>query len=123
MAIYKIWEETEDFDLAFENGDYRFVEDQDAIQQQLGTSLRESKEDWFLDLALGLRWVDNTRGILGANELSSENEADMINIINNVFGVTQLVQFASGFITNENFQVTAAVSTEFSTTVDLDITV
>jgi hypothetical protein len=113
-AKYSTFKETEDRDLAIENGDFVLLEDQDAIQQQLGTTLRLNKNDWFLDLDEGLRWTDNDRGILGANELSPENEAEIISRTNNTFGVTQITEFEAGFVTSTDFEIKETVTTEFT---------
>lgn len=113
-AQFIIFKETPDQDLAIENGDFILLEDEDAVVQQLGTVLRLAKFDWFLDLDEGLRYVDGERGILGANELSLENEAEIIEKINNVFGVRQLVSLTTSFLTETSFEIKATVTTIFS---------
>ncbi len=116
MPTYRIFKETDDQDLAIEGGDIAFLEDQDAVVQQIGTALRNSKNDYFLDLDEGLRWVDNERGILGASDLSPENEAEIIQKTAGVFGVTQLVSFTADFTNPEDFEIKESVLTEFSQT-------
>lgn len=113
-AQFIIFKETPDQDLAIENGDFILLEDEDAVVQQLGTVLRLAKFDWFLDLDEGLRYVDGERGILGANELNLENEAEIIEKINNVFGVRQLVSLTTSFLTETSFEIKATVTTIFS---------
>lgn len=113
-AQFIIFKETSDQDLAVENGTFIMLEDEDAVVQQIGTVLRLAKFDWFLDLDEGLRYVDGERGILGASELSLENEAEIIETINNVFGVRQLVSLTAAFLTATSFRISAVVTTIFS---------
>lgn len=113
-AQFIIFKETADQDLAVENGTFVMLEDQDAVVQQIGTVLRLAKFDWFLDLDQGLRYVDGERGILGADNLSLENEAEIIENINNVFGVQQLVSLTTNFLTETSFEIKAVVTTIFS---------
>ena len=121
---YVIFKETSEQDLAIEDGDFQLLEDFDAVEQQLGTTLRLSKKDWFLDLDEGLRWIDNKRGILGGNDLSSENEAEIIQRINNTFGIIQITNFLAQFITPEDLKIESRVISEFSTTpIETSITV
>lgn len=113
-AQFIIFKETADQDLAVENGDFVMLEDLDAVVQQIGTVLRLAKFDWFLDLDEGLRYVDGERGILGATELSLENEAEIIEKINGVFGVRQLISLTTSFLTTTSFEIKAIVTTIFS---------
>lgn len=113
-AQFIIFKETATEDLAVENGDFVLLEDEDAVVQQLGTVLRQAKFDWFLDLDEGLRYLDGERGILGASELSLENEAEIIEKINNTFGVRQLVSLTAAFLTATSFEIKATVTTIFS---------
>lgn len=113
-AQFIIFKETATQDLAVENGTFVMLEDEDAVVQQIGTVLRLAKFDWFLDLDEGLRYVDGERGILGASELSLENEAEIIETINNVFGVRQLVSLTTAFLTETSFEIKAVVTTIFS---------
>lgn len=113
-AQFIIFKETADQDLAVENGTFVMLEDEDAVVQQIGTVLRLAKFDWFLDLDEGLRYVDGERGILGASVLSLENEAEIIEKINNVFGVRQLISLTAAFLTETSFEIKATVTTIFS---------
>lgn len=116
MAQFLTWKEDENQDKILENGDFVLLEDEDAVIQQIGTVLRLAKNDWFTDLDEGLRWVDGDRGILGANDLSLENEAEIIDKINGVFGVRRLQSLSSEFIDETSFRIDATVSTIFSET-------
>jgi len=113
-AQFIIFKETADQDLAVEDGTFVMLEDEDAVVQQIGTVLRLAKFDWFLDLDEGLRYVDGERGILGAADLSLENEAEIIETINNVFGVQQLISLTTTFLTETSFEIKATVTTIFS---------
>lgn len=113
-AQFIIFKENATQDLAVETGTFVMLEDEDAVVQQLGTVLRQAKFDWFLDLDEGLRYLDGERGILGASELSLENEAEIIQKINNVFGVRQLVSLTTAFLTATSFEIKATVTTIFS---------
>jgi len=118
-AQFIIYKETPDQNLAIENGDIVLLEDQDAIIQQLGTVLRLAKNDWFLDLDEGLRYLDadeQERQILGAPNLSLENETEIIEKINGVFGVVSLIDLSTEFLNdNTTFSIKATVTTIFST--------
>lgn len=118
-AQFITFKETEDQDLAIENGDFVLLEDQDAIVQQVGTVLRLAKNDWFTDLEEGLRYIDTEepeRQILGAPSLSLENETEIIEKINGVFGVTSLISLDKEFLNdNTSFRITGTVATIFST--------
>jgi len=118
-AQFIIFKEESDQDLAIENGDFVLLEDQDAIVQQVGTVLRQAKFDWFLDLDEGLRYLDadeQERQILGAPNLSLENETEIIEKINGVFGVVSLIELNAEFLNdNTTFNITATVTTIFST--------
>ena len=118
-AQFIIYKETEDQNLAIENGDIVLLEDQDAVIQQIGTVLRLAKNDWFLDLDEGLRYLDadeQERQILGAPNLSLENETEIIEKINGVFGVVSLIELKSEFLNdNTTFSITGTVTTIFST--------
>jgi len=117
-AQFIIYKETDDQDLAIENGDFVLLEDQDAIVQQVGTVMRLAKFDWFLDLDEGLRYLDGdnpNRQILGDSSLSLENETEIIEKINGVFGVVALVSFNAGFLDDGvTFQITGDITTIFS---------
>lgn len=116
-AQFLIWKEDENQDKIIENGSFVFLEDEDAVIQQLGTTLRLAKNDQFTDLEEGLRYIDdNERGILGASDLSLENEAEIIERINNSFGVRQLISLTTEFIDNTSFKIEATVATIFSET-------
>ena len=115
-AQFLIWKEDENQDKVIENGSFVLLEDEDAVIQQLGTTLRLAKNDQFTDLDEGLRYVDDERGILGANDLSLENEAEIIERINNSFGINQLISLATEFDDNESFRIEAVVTTIFSDT-------
>ena len=118
-AQFIIYKETEDQNLAIESGDIVLLEDQDAVIQQIGTVLRLAKNDWFLDLDEGLRYLDASeqeRQILGAPNLSLENETEIIEKINGVFGVVSLIELKSEFLNdNTTFSITGTVTTIFST--------
>lgn len=118
MATYCTFKETEDHDLAIEDGRFVFVEDQDYIIQQIGTALRQAKHDWFYNIDEGLRYIDDDQGdgILGASNLSLENEAEIISIITNIPGVLRILRFETEFLTNNHLLLTASVLTEFSRT-------
>lgn len=116
MAQFQVWKEDANQDKIIENGDFVLLEDQDAIIQQIGTVLRLAKNDQFTDLDEGLRWVDGERGILGNNDLSLENEAEIIEKITNVFGVRQLRSLTTEFTDETTFRIEATVNTIFSTT-------
>ncbi len=118
-AQFIVFKEKSDQDLAIESGDFVLLEDQDAIVQQVGTVLRLAKNDWFLDLDEGLRYLDATeqeRQILGAPNLSLENETEIIEKINGVFGVVSLIDLNAEFLNdNTTFSITGEVTTIFST--------
>lgn len=116
MAQFLTWKEDENQDKVLENGDFVLLEDEDAVVQQIGTVLRLAKNDWFTDLDEGLRWVDGDKGILGANDLSLENEAEIIDKINQVFGVRRLQSFSAEFVDETSFRIDATVDTIFSDT-------
>jgi len=116
MPQYLIWKEDENQDKVIENGDFVLLEDEEAVIQQLGTTLRLAKNDWFMNLNEGLRWIDDERGILGADRLSLENEAEIIEKINNSFGIRQLISLKAEFIDETSFLISAVVSTVFSET-------
>lgn len=116
-AQFLIWKEDENQDKVVENGSFVLLEDQDAVIQQLGTALRLAKNDQFTDLDEGFRYLDDgERGILGASELSLENEEEIIRQINNSFGVRQLLSLTTEFIDNTSFRISVVVSTIFSET-------
>ena len=115
MAQFLVWKEDDNQDKVLENGDFVLLEDNDAIVQQIGTVLRLAKNDWFTDLDEGLRWVsDDERAILGANGLSLENESEIIETINSVFGVRQLQSLTAEFVNQTSFRIDAVVNTIFS---------
>ena len=109
-----IWKEDENQDKILENGDFVLLEDQDAVIQQIGTVLRLAKNDQFTDLEEGLRWVDDERGILGASDLSLENEAEIIEKITGVFGVRQLQSLTAEFTDETSFTFSLATQTEWN---------
>jgi len=113
-AQFITWKETDTQDLAVEDGSFVLLEDQDAVVQQLGTTLRLAKNDWFLDLNEGLRYIDGERGILGTSALSLENETEIIEKINNSFGISNLLKFVAEFISEVDFIISATVTTIFS---------
>ena len=80
--------------------------------------MRLAKNDWFLDLDEGLRYLDGdnpNRQILGASGLNLENETEIIEKINAVFGVVALVSFNAGFLDDGvTFQITGDITTKFS---------
>ena len=118
-AQFIVFKEDTEQNLAIESGDFVLLEDQDAIIQQVGTVLRLAKNDWFLDLEEGLRYLDaaeQERQILGAPKLSLENETEIIEKITGVFGVVSLINLNSEFLNdNTSFRITGEVTTIFST--------
>ena len=114
MPQFTVWKEDKNQDKVIENGDFVLLEDDEAVRQQLGTVLRLAKNDWFTDLNEGLRWVGGERAILGSDGLSLENEAEIIERINNSFGVRQLVNLDTEFTDETSFSISATVISVFS---------
>jgi hypothetical protein len=113
MAVYRILKETNQHDLAFEFGDFQFVEDREAVRQQLETNIRQSKGDWFLNLDEGINHAGED-GIIGAKRVTPDIEAEFINTITGTFGVVELrnIEF---LLENNVLSVNAAYLDEFST--------
>jgi hypothetical protein len=89
MATYRTFKETSTQDLSFENGDFPFVEDREAVNQQVETNLRLSKDNWFLNLDEGINYAGEG-GVLGRKEITSATEAVFVNEITGTYGVREL---------------------------------
>lgn len=113
-AQFITWKETDNQDLAVENGSFVLLEDQEAVVQQVGTTLRNAKRDNFVDLDEGLNYLDGERGILGTSALSLENETEIIEKINNSFGVANLLKFTAEFTSKTKLIISATITTIFS---------
>lgn len=122
MAKFRVFKETETQDLAFENGDFVFIEDKPAVRQQVETNTRLSEGDWFLNLEEGVNYAGEG-GILGSKVVTADIEADFIDIITNTFGVVELrsIDFE---LENNTLKVNGEYLDEFSTEAEtIEITV
>ncbi len=113
MAKYRIFKVNEsDNDMAFENGDFVFVEDREAVRQQVLANLNHSLGDYFLNLEEGINYAGEG-GIMGARRVTTDIEAQFIEAITNTFGVVELRNIDFPF-ENNTLEVNAEYVDEFS---------
>lgn len=113
MAKFRIFKETPTQDLAFEGGDFVFVEDKKAVRQQVETNTRLSEGNWFLNLDEGINYAGEG-GILGSKIVTPDIEAEFIDTIANTFGVVELRSI--DFLLEDNtLKVNGEYLDEFST--------
>lgn len=122
MATYRIFKETPTQDLAFENGDFVFIEDREAVRQQVETNTRLSQGNWFLNLDEGINYAGEG-GILGTKIVTPDTEAAFIDAITKTFGVVELRSI--DFLLEDNtLKVNGEYLDEFSTELEtIEITV
>ena len=113
MATYQTFKETDNQDLAFENGDFPFVTDREAVRQQIETNYRLSTDNWFLNLDEGINYAGDG-GILGKKQLSPADEADFVDTAVNTYGVKELVSITFPAVENNTQEVNLVYLDEFS---------
>lgn len=113
MAKFRVFKETPTQDLTFENGDFPFVEDKEAVRQQVETNTRLSLGNWFLNLDEGINYAGEG-GILGSKVVTPDIEAEFIDTIANTFGVVEL-RSIDFLLENNTLKVNGEYLDEFST--------
>ena len=79
-------------DILIENGEIVLVDGKEAILQDILQTLRTFLEEWFLDLSVGVPWLQQ---ILVKNPNLNHVDALLIDAIGGVPGVDQITFFQS----------------------------
>lgn len=114
MPKYTDYKRDEDGDRAIESGSFVLVHDIDVVRQLLISNVKLMKNDWFTNLDEGVLYLDNDKGMLGSNSVSSANEGQIIAQINNTTGVQLIEEFESS-LENSKYSFNAKVLSEFGT--------
>jgi hypothetical protein len=112
MATYTMFKRDDNGDRLIENGNYVIIEDIDVVKQLLESNLKLIKKDWFLNFDEGILYLDNDNGLLGAVEVSSAHEGQILAAIENTTGILTVDQFVFG-IENNKMTVETTVNSEF----------
>lgn len=99
-------------DRLIEDGNYVLIHDIDVVKQLIESNLRLIKKDWFLNFDEGILYLDNDAGLLGANEVSSAHEGQILATIENTTGVLTVEDFVFGIVNNK-LTVGATAISEF----------
>lgn len=101
-------------DRVIDKGAFAFVYDADVIRQNVETSLRSSKNDWFLDLTEGITYFDNDAGLLGTKKVTLRQEAEINNAILSTTGV-EILESLTFDLEDNKLTINATYYTEFGT--------
>ncbi len=112
MATYSMYKRDSTGDRLIENGNYVIIEDIEVVQQLLYSNLKLIKKDWFLDLDEGILYLDNDNGLLGASEVTTALEGQLLAAIQNTTGVLTVESFTFE-IENNELVFDATVLSEF----------
>ncbi len=104
MATYTDYKLDSDGDRVIESGEFATVDDELVLQQQMETSLKLSKKDWFLNFDEGIQYFDsdtNEDGILGARKITTSQEGQLQAAAENSLGIIILNSFEVDLQTKE----------------------